>query len=166
MSDKNALENIPEEHRKVRRLLISVDDSMGDLDAFFKLQTERFDLSQVELNALTEKKAELIRTFNELWKGLKKHFDYEEENLSETLGKTLTRALKIEHADIRHMMESVKNTIAETSLQDGTRGELLTKKIALEEAIGKLTDRLEEHARDEAVLFKLVDMAIRKREKS
>lgn len=160
--DEHVFEKLPEEHRKVRKLIISVDDTMGDLDAFFKLQTERFELSQVSTQALAEKSIELVRTVDDLFAGLKKHFEYEEEHLSRTLGNTLTKALKIEHADIARMIEFVRKTINETSFEGSTQAEMLAKKAFLQEVIGKLTDRLEAHARDEDVLLKWVRIATSK----
>jgi len=165
MMEEYACDVIQEEHVNVRRLIGIVGATLVDLDVFFRLQTERFELSQVSLQGLADKCSELGRTVQNLWQDLKKHFEYEEEHLPQILGKTLTQALKLEHEDIERMMELVLKTIAETKFVDSTQSEMLAKKTMFQEMIGKLTDKVEAHAKDEEVLVQLIKLAIENPEK-
>ena len=164
--DEHAFDVIPEEHVNVRRLIGIVGATLVDLDVFFRLRTERFELSQVSLQGLADKCSELGRTVQNLWQDLKRHFEYEEEYLPQILGKTLAQALKLEHADVERMMELVLKTIAETKFSDSTQSEMLAKKTMLQEMIGKLTDKIEAHAKDEDVLVKLIKLTIDNPEKT
>ena len=162
MVNEHPIENISAEHANVRQLVSSVGNTMSDLDAFFRLETERFNLSQASLQALAEKSAHLSEMIDNLWKDLKRHFDYEEEHLMDILGETLTKALKLEHADIAREMEHVKTVIARSSFEGLTQPEMLAKKASLQQAIGKLCQMIEDHAKDEDVLVKLVKKATKK----
>jgi len=163
--EEYAFDVIPTEHLNVRKLIGFIGASLVDLDVFFRLQTERFELSQVSLQSLSDKYSEVGRTVQNLWQNLKKHFEYEEYHLPEVLGATLTKALKLEHEDIARMMELVLKTIAETKFTGLTQPEMLAKKTMLQEMIGKLTDKLEAHSKDEEVLMKLIKLAIENPEK-
>ena len=165
MMEEYAFDVIPAEHVNVRKLIGIVGATFVDLDVFFRLQTERFELSQVSLQSLSDKYSEVGRTVQNLWQNLKKHFEYEEYHLPEVLGTTLTKALNLEHEDIARMMDLVLKTIAETKFTGLTQSEMLAKKTMLQEMIGKLTDKLEAHAKDEEVLMKLVKLAIENPEK-
>ncbi len=63
------------------------------------------------------------------------------------------------------MMELVLTTIAETKFSGLTQSETLAKKTILQEMIGKLTDKIGAHAKDEDVLMKLIKLTIDSPEK-
>lgn len=160
--NKRPIEYVSTEHTNIRRVVNSVGNAMSDLDTLFRLETERFNLSLAPLQILSEKSARLAKIIDSLWKDLKEHFSYEEENLTDVLGPTLSKALKIEHANIAREMEYVKTIIAGSSFDGLTQPEMLVKKSNLQQAIGKLCQMIEEHAKDEDVLIKLVKKAMKK----
>lgn len=156
MTSSEHVNKILSEHGAVRQIVGSVGHYFNDLDAFFRLQTERFDLSQTSLEALEEKKGQLAETIETLWRDLKKHFAYEEEHLAGVLGETLTAALKMEHEEIGAEIEKVKAALLNVSLEGLDQTEVLGRKNALQNAVGRLSGMIEEHARDEEVLVKMV----------
>lgn len=156
MTGSEQVNKILSEHGTVRQIVGSVGHYFNDLDAFFRLQTERFDLTQTSLDALEAKKEQLSQTIDTLWRDLRKHFAYEEEHLGEVLGETLSRALKMEHEEIGAEIERVKSALTGLSLEGLDQTEVLGRKNALQNAVGKLSGMIEEHARDEEVLVKMV----------
>lgn len=159
MAENQPIENISTEHANIRQLVISVGNAMTDLDTLFRLERERFNLSLAPLQVLAEQRTYLARTIENLWKDLKEHFTYEEENLTDVLGATLSKALKIEHANIEREMEHVKTVIAKSSFDGLSQQEMLSKKTNLQQAIGNLCQMIEEHARDEDILIEFVKKA-------
>ena len=159
MANKRSIQYISTEHTNIRRTVNSVGNAMTDLDTLFRLEAERFNLSLAPLQILSEKSARLAKIIDNLWKDLKEHFSYEEENLPDVLGDTLSKALKIEHAEIAREMEHVKNILTNSSFDGLTQPEMLAKKANLQQAIGKLCLMIEEHAKDEDVIIKLVKKA-------
>jgi hemerythrin len=162
MANKQSIDYVSTEHTNIRRIVSSVGNAMTDLDTLFRLETERFNLSLAPLHILSEKSARLSKTIDNLWKDLREHFDYEEENLTDVLGATLSKALKMEHAEIAREMEYVKSIITSSSFDGLTQPEMLAKKANLQQAIGKLCQMIEEHAKDEDILIKLVKKATKK----
>jgi len=160
--NKRPIEYVSTEHTNIRRVVNSVGNAMSDLDTLFRLETERFNLSLAPLQILSEKSARLAKIIDSLWKDLKEHFAYEEENLTDVLGATLSKALKMEHAEIAREMEYVKTIISGSSFDGLTQPEMLAKKSNLQQAIGKLCQMIEDHAKDEDVLVKLVKKATKK----
>lgn len=156
MVNRQPVDNIVSEHVAVRQLVSSVGNYMNDLDAIFRLETERFNWTQTSLQALTEKKTQLAETIDTLWINLKKHFTYEEQHLTVPLGEILTKALIIEHEEISKEIERVKALIKDTKFEGLSQSDALSMKASLQQAIGRLSQMIEEHAKDEEVLVKLV----------
>ncbi len=159
MVSKFPVDTIHSEHESIRHLVNSVGNSMGDLDAFFVLETERFEWSQSSLQALTEKLKHLGDVIDTLWTNLKNHFAYEEEHLVPVLGETIARALTMDHQEIARQIENVKVLVRETRFECLAQSELLVKKTTLLQVIGRLCRMIEEHAKDEDILIKMVKKA-------
>ncbi|MDP2920699.1 MAG: hemerythrin domain-containing protein, partial [Dehalococcoidia bacterium] len=104
-------------------------------------------------------KTQLAATIDVLWTNLKKHFTYEEQHLTASLGEILSRAIIIEHEEIGREIQRVRQIINETNFEGLTQADVLARKDSLQQAIGKISQMIEEHARDEEVLVKLVKKA-------
>ena len=159
MVSRQPVDNILSEHASVRQLVNSVGNVMDDLDALSRLQTERFDLSQTSVQSLAEKQRSLAEVVESLWSKLKLHFAYEEEHLPDVLGPVLSKALMVEHGEIAKEFDHVRIVLDESDFSKVPQPEILEMKANLQTAIGHLCQMIEEHARDEDVLVKLVKKA-------
>lgn len=161
MVSRQPVDNILSEHDSVRKLVSSVGNVIDDLDALSRLQTERFDLSQTSVKGLTEKSLALENAIEVLWSRLKLHFAYEEEHLPDVLGTVLSKALMVEHEEIAREFDHVKIVLGESDFSKVPQSEILEMKANLQIAIGRLCQMIEEHAKNEDVLVKLVKKATR-----
>lgn len=132
---------------------------MDDLETLSRLQTERFDLSQTSVQALAEKRQALGDIIETLWSRLKLHFAYEEEHLPDVLGPVLSKALLVEHEEIAREFDHVRIVLDESDFSKVPQSEILEMKANLGTAIGRLCQMIEEHAKNEDVLVKLVKKA-------
>ena len=161
MVSRQPVDHIQSDHDSVRQMVNSVGNVMNDLDALFRLQTEHFDLTQTSVHELSEKRRALEDVVNTLWSKLKIHFSYEEEHLPDVLGPVLTKALMVEHGEIAREFDHVRTVLGESDFKEVPQAEILEMKANLQQAIGRLCQTIEEHAKGEDVLVKLVKKATR-----
>jgi hemerythrin len=159
MAEKNPVDTIVGEHENVRHLVSTVGNTMDDLAALFRLETERFEWSQAPVGELTEKRKDLEKNVDRLWQDLRSHFTLEEKYMAQIFGPTLAKGLMADHEIISREFDRVRVEIAQASFEGQAQQQMLQTKDTLQKAIGKLTQMIEDHARDEEVLIRLVKKA-------
>ena len=164
MSDELAIINqVIEEHRKVRRHLKLAGDSLTDREAIASLQKARTDWVPGRLEILAEKQKKLQQTVSALEEGLMHHFSYEEKNLPPILGELLTRTLLIEHREIRKGLDDVKNVISGSKLEGLNREQCLIEESKMHDFINNLGQAIDEHAHREEIILDMIQRALQER---
>jgi hypothetical protein len=89
-------------------------------------------------------------------RGLKNHYDFEEELLPPLLGQLLTEALKIEHTDLMSTMQKTILTISETNVKGLNHIDETSAEAIMNESLITLRNKkLDHQKREEAVLLTL-----------
>ncbi len=143
------------EHHDIRAELKQVGESVNDIEAVFNLHNVLSGWSQSSMEALSEKQGHLQRTMDRLERGLKRHFDFEEETLPLLFGELLMRALVSEHEGIRDDINNAEVMIG-VPLEELSQSELLSRKTAVQKTIDALSQRVDTHAAEEEVVLRMI----------
>jgi len=154
MEDYLAIINrVIEEHQVIRGHVKLVGDSVPDREALSSLEKTRADWVPGRPELLAGKQKKLLQAVSYLEEGLKNHFAFEERALPSLLGELLMRAISLDHQQIIKEIEKDRSIVAETSLGEQSREELLSKEAEIQQTINDLCQLVEEHAfREEAIL--------------
>lgn len=160
MSDLEAVRKILNEHRTVEKHAKLVGDSMGDFEALLTMRRAGAGWSQSSVNSLVESQTHLREALAGLASGLRLHFEYEEKVLPPILGKTLTKALNIDHQEIRLKLVKAEALATSTKLEGLSRENLLNAKGELTAAIMDMQDALEKHSTAEEHVLSMLEKAL------
>ena len=141
------------EHLTIREHIKLTGDSVTDREALVSLQESRADFIPGRAEAVAETHNRLLQSICTLEEGLGNHFTFEEKALPPLLGEKLTRALILEHRDIKEAIQNARDTITVTSLEGLEREALLEQEARIHNTINSVISSIEKHAfREEAIL--------------
>ena len=161
MEDNLAIvRRIIEEHQAIRQHVKLVGDSLSDQEALNALTRVRADWIPGRLEILSEKQKRMQQTMSALDEGLKRHFYYEERYLPPLLGELLTRALLLDHGEIKKEIDAVKSMMIDTSLEELSRDELLSRESYINRIISNICQVIDEHATNEELLLEMLKRAL------
>jgi hypothetical protein len=152
-----------DQHKAIREHAGSVSAVMSDQDALATLEKARSDWTPGRFEALSEKRNRLQQLLDRLDEGMHKHFDFEEKVLSLLLGDLLTRALRLEHTEIKGEIDEAATMITDMSLDDSNRDELLAGESRIQQKIGVVLQLIEEHASREEMILGMIQRALEDR---
>jgi len=161
MSDELAVINkVIEEHRAIKRHVKLAGDSVSDIEALFDLRKAHAAWSQSSLETLSEKLRQLQQAISFLDEGLRNHFSFEEKALPPLLGELLTRALVLQHREIRAEMDKAKKMVTDSKLEGLSQEELLSQRSQMQQRISHICQVVEEHAASEETILKMMREAL------
>jgi hemerythrin len=167
MTDKLALiKQITAEHQGIKGHVKLAGDTVADGEALKALEKLRLDWVPGQLNILTERRHKLEQVINLLDEGLTNHFALEENVYPELLGDTFTRALMMDHEEIRREIAEAKSLVNNDGLEGLSREDLLARESDVQQAIDGICHIIEEHAAREEILLEMVQKVLREQGKS
>jgi hypothetical protein len=156
MEDLEIITKVMEQHKVLLNQINSVAEVMSDKDALFLLEKTQTELSVNFRLSLEERRASLIDSLNTIEKGLKKHYDFEEEMLPPLLGKLLNEALVNEHKNLRTEMQKVIEKISKIKVKGLNHDNEITQEASMNKLLYGLREKkLDHQKREEAILITL-----------
>lgn len=166
MTDHLAIiDRIMLEHQYVKQHVKLVGDSVSDLEALFSLQQAHLGWAQSSVEKLSEKKLLIQKVLIQTDAGLKRHFEYEEDNLPPLFGEILMKALLLEHNEIKKQLEKASSLANDTNLEGLNQEDVLSKKSDLQIAINSLCQDLERHATLEEQVLRMIKKTLETKDK-
>jgi len=154
------IRRIIDEHQVFKGHVKLIGDSISDYEALAAVAKARADLIPGRLEALSEKQNKLRQTMSFLHDGLENHFAFEEQVLPPLLGELLTRALILEHQEIRDEINEAAPLVINTRLEGLSREELLSTESHIQQVIDSLCHLVEEHATKEEAILEMLQRAL------
>jgi hypothetical protein len=154
------IEKAIEEHRHIRTGLKHAGDSVTDIEAMFTLNKEYARWSQSSVKELKDKQGELLQAVSALAQGLQRHFGFEAEALPPLLGDVLMKTILQEHGEIAGLLDKVKDSLREGTLEGLNQRQLLLKKAEIQTNIHQIIEVVEEHATHEETILKMIQKAL------
>jgi hypothetical protein len=158
------LSQIIEEHTLLRRRLKLAGDTVSDEEALIDLAESNHGWQTKGKEDLIAKQQDLVRTLAMLKEGMGNHFKFEEERLPGVIGEFMTRAIAIEHRDLRREMEDAVATVSAVDFNTLPEKDAPGEVRRLREIINLLREAIEKHAGDEQVVIKLAQKVLDERD--
>ena len=166
MEDLDIITKVMEQHKVLLNQINSVSETMSDKDALFLMDKAQTELSVNFRSSLKERRASLIESLNTIEKGLKNHYDFEEEMLPPLLGKLLTEAMIIEHKNLIAEMRKVISKIGKIKLEGLNHESEINQEAIMSKLLNTLRDKkLDHQRREEAILLTLQKICEEKTER-
>jgi hypothetical protein len=154
------IRRVTAEHSLLRDKKNLLGLSMNDMEAAVDLRGASAIWGQSSIGTIVERRRALQQTIDALEEGLELHFVFEEEELPAILGSTLTRALLLEHKEIKDKIRQTKSALAETHLEKLTREEVFWQKGRIQQLVFNTSQAIEDHAGREDVILRMVDRSL------
>jgi hypothetical protein len=156
MEDLEIINKVMDQHKVLLGQINSISETMSDKDALLQLDKAQAELSVNFRRSLAERRASLVESLNAIEKGLKNHYDFEEEMLPPLLGKLLIEALTIEHKNLIAQMQKVISKIGKIKLEGLNHESEISQEAIMRKLLNTLRDKkLDHQKREEAILLTL-----------
>jgi hypothetical protein len=161
MSDRLAvIERVIEEHKKIGGHMKLLGESLNDAEALAELEKAFTEWIPGRPEAISEKQGRLVRAVSFLGEGLENHFSFEERALPPLLGDLLMRALMLEHREILKEIEEAKSLLGDPQAEGLSREGQLVEESRIQQRIGVMSRRVEDHAEREELILEMVRKAL------
>jgi hemerythrin len=154
------IQNVAAEHNAIKGNIKLVGDTVTDQEATTTLQKLRSDWIPGQLDVLDTRLDKLKQALGHLKEGLDNHFAFEEESFPPLLGDTLSKALFIEHMQIKEEIDSAQKLLNEVNIKGLSREEIIAKEMQIQQVISRLTNIIENHAGKEETVIELMRKAL------
>jgi hypothetical protein len=156
MEDLEIIRSVMDQHKVLLDQIDSVNQSMSDKDALIRLEKAQAELAVDFRQPLTARHYNLIESLKAVERGLKRHYDFEEEKLPRLLGPLLTEALIIEHKDLMSEMQKVISAVSNVNLKGLSHVDEMHQEAIMSETLTALRNKkLDHQKREEAALLTL-----------
>jgi hypothetical protein len=160
MNTSEIINAVLAQHKVIVGQIDIAGDAVGDLAAVLKLEGARGDLTTGFKQTLEQKMSRLEEVIAPLDRGLRNHYQFEEDVLPPLLGRVLTQALFFEHKQLLVLMAQASSLIAAAKGADLTRAEQMSKESVLYDCLDELrAAKLDHLTREEAILVTLQEVA-------
>ncbi len=158
MDDLEAILLIMAEHRTIGRSVRQVDQSLNEMDALLGIEQAKDELITDVRTTFSEKLERLKRSVITLEEGLSNHYQLEEQELPQLLGRLPMDALIADHRRLRDEFLELKQRILSIESRRMTRNDKIAEEAVLYQMVSRMSKKLEEHKnREEAILLLLKD---------
>ena len=146
-----------DQHKLVLDQLNSMSTTMSDKDALYIVEKAQADLAVDFRRPLSDRKITVVESLTAMARGLKNHYNFEEDLLPPLLGQLLTEALKIEHKELMSEMQKTISTVSEINVKGLNHiDETSVEAIMNESLLALRNKKLDHQKREEAVLLTLL----------
>ena len=150
-------------HRVIRGHIKLVGESIPDKEALFNLSLQSPNWLPGQTR-LTEKQQKLQQTLSALDEGLQNHFAFEEKHLPPLLGELATRALLVDHHQIKDEISNAKSLVAGIEPATLSPEALISRQSLIHQRINELREMIEDHARREEIVLEWLKRALEEKE--
>ena len=148
------------QHKMIVSQIDKASDTVGDLAAVLRLERARGDMTTAFQQTLDQKLSRLEEVLAPVDRGLRNHYQFEEDVLPPLLGRVLALALFSEHKQLLRLMDQATSLIATAKGADLTRDEQMSKESAIYDCLDELRGaKLDHLTREEAILVTLQEVA-------
>lgn len=157
MEDLEIIRKIMDQHKVLADQINFTTMTLSDKDALLVLEKAQADLAVDFRRSLKARRDLVIESLTLAEKGLKNHYDFEEQMLPPLLGQLLTQGLIIEHKDLMAEMRRVISLIGNIDLKGLSRADEITQEAIMSESLSALRSKKSDHQkREEAMLQTLL----------
>ncbi|MBT3363338.1 MAG: hypothetical protein HN929_03920 [Chloroflexi bacterium] len=156
----HVIQSITDEHDSIKGNIKLIGDTVTDQEATTILQKLHTEWIPGQFNVLATRMDKLKQALGLLDEGLKKHFEFEETSFPELLGKNLTKALVIDHRQIRSEIDTAKKLLDKINFGGLKREAIIAKEMEVQQVITRITHIVESHADKEEILMEMLRKAL------
>jgi hemerythrin len=154
------VQNIADEHNAIKGNIKLVGDAVTDQEATTTLQKLRSEWIPGQLDVLDSRLNKLKQALSHLKKGLDNHFAFEEKTFPPILGDTLSKALFIEHMQIKEEIGGAQKLLGEVNVKGLSREDVIAKEMQIQQVISRLIAIVEGHHHKEETVLELIRKAL------
>jgi hemerythrin len=154
------IQSVTEEHNAIKGNIKLLGDTVTDQEAATTLQKLRTEWIPGQFNVLATRMDKLKQALGYLDEGLTKHFVFEEQSFPQLLGENLTKALLMDHTQIKDEIDNAKKLIGKVKFDGLKREAIMAKEMEVQQVITRITNLVESHARKEETLMEMLRKAL------